>query len=77
LPLPVEADNVKLDDGVDDNNLGADQDDNTLLCSHDIEDIIGSASLCGFSPHILVAEGMHLVSSNKPASFIKADHSPT
>jgi hypothetical protein len=75
--LLVEANIVELDDNVDDDNLDANHDDGALLCFHNIDDIIRLASSHGFAPCVLVAEELHVVSSNEPTIFTESECSPT
>jgi hypothetical protein len=73
-PLPAGAGDTEVDDGIDDENLDADHDDNAPLRLHSISDILATP---GFAPRALVAEELHVVSSDKPASFAEAEHSPS
>jgi hypothetical protein len=72
--LDVIHDDVEVDDDVDDDNLDINHDDDTSLNFSNINGILG---MVGFSPHTLVAEELHVVSSNEPASFAEAEHSPS
>jgi hypothetical protein len=58
-----------VDDDVNDENLDADHDDNAPLCFHSVSDIL---VMPGFAPRALVAEELHVMSSDKPI-----DHSPS
>jgi hypothetical protein len=71
--LDVDHDDAKIDDDIDDVNLDADHDDDMLLHFHSINDILGPT---GFAPRALVAEELHMVSSDKTTSFIEAERSP-
>jgi hypothetical protein len=71
-PLPARAGNAEVDD--DDENLDADHDDDAPLHFRSMSDILATP---GFTPRALVAEELHLVSSDEPASFVEAEHSPS
>jgi hypothetical protein len=71
-PLSTGAGDTEVDDDVDDENLNADHDDDALLRFHGMSDIL---TTLGFATHALVAEELHVVSSDKPASFGEAEHS--
>jgi hypothetical protein len=71
-PLPAGAGDMEVDDDVDDENLDADHDNDALLHFHSMSDILATS---GFAPRALVAEELHVVSSNEPASFAEAEHS--
>jgi hypothetical protein len=68
---------VELDDSVNDDNLDADHDDDALLRFHDIDDIIRLALPHGFAPCVLVAEELHVVSSDELTIFTESEHSPS
>lgn len=57
--------------------LDADHDDDAPLRFRRIDNIIGPASPRGFVPRALVAEELHMVSSEEPASFAEAERSPS
>jgi hypothetical protein len=71
-PLPAGAGDTEVDDDIDDKNLDADHDDDAPLLFHSMSDILATP---GFTPRALVAEELHVVSSDKPASFTEAEHS--
>jgi hypothetical protein len=73
-PLPAGAGDTEVDDDVDDENLDADHDDDALLHFRSMSDILTTP---GFTPRALVAEELHVVSSDEPASFTEAEHSPS
>jgi hypothetical protein len=68
------AGDVKVDDDVDDENLDANHDDDTPLRFRSMSDIL---VMPGFTPRVLVAEELHVVSSNEPTSFTEAERSPS
>jgi hypothetical protein len=72
--LPARVGDVEVDNNVDDENLDADHDDNTLLCFHSMSDILVTP---GFTLHALVAEELHVVSSDEPTSFTDVEHIPS
>jgi hypothetical protein len=73
-PLPARAGDTKVDNNVDDENLDANHDDNASLRFHNMSDILMTP---GFALHALVAEELHVVSSDEPASFVEAEHNPS
>jgi hypothetical protein len=73
-PLPAGAGDAEVDNDVDDENLDADHDDNAPLRFRSMSDILMTP---GFVPHILVAEELHVVSSDEPASFDEAECIPS
>jgi hypothetical protein len=73
-PLPAGADDVEVDDGVDDKNLDADHDDDAPLRFRSMSDIPVTPR---FVPRAPVVEELHVVSSDKPPSFTEAEHSPS
>jgi hypothetical protein len=73
-PLPVGAGDAEVDDDVDDENLDADHDDDTPLRFRSMSDILVTS---WFTTRALVAEEMHVVSSDEPTSFTKAERSPS
>jgi hypothetical protein len=73
-PLPARAGDTKVDNDVDDENLDANHDDNASLRFHNMSDILTTP---GFALHALVAEELHVVSSDEPASFAEAEHNPS
>jgi hypothetical protein len=70
-PLPVGPDDTEVDKDIDDENLDANHDDNTPLHFRSMSDILMTA---GFAPRALVAEELHVMSSNEPTSFTEAKH---
>jgi hypothetical protein len=72
-PLPAGAGDTEVDDDVDDKNLDADHDDDAPLRFRSMSDILTTPE---FAPRALVAEELHVVSSDEPASFTKAEHNP-
>jgi hypothetical protein len=68
-PLPAGAGDTEV---VDDENLDANHDDNAPLCFRSMSDILATPR---FTPRALVAEELHVVSFDEPASFIEAEHS--
>jgi hypothetical protein len=70
-PLPTRADDVEVDNDVDDKNLDANHDDDAPFHFRSMSDILG---MPGFMPRALVAEELHMVSSDESASFIEAKH---
>jgi hypothetical protein len=72
-PLPARAGDTKVDNDVDDENLDANHNDNASLRFHSMSDILTTP---GFALHALVAEELHVVSSDEPASFAEAEHNP-
>jgi hypothetical protein len=73
-PLPSGAGDTEVHDDVDDENLDADHDDDALLRFHSMSDILATP---GFMPRALVAEELHVVSSDEPTSFAEAEHNPS
>jgi hypothetical protein len=71
-PLPAGANDTKVDDDIDDKNLDADHDDDAPLRFRSMSDILATP---GFTPCALVAEELHVVSSDEPTSFAEAEHS--
>jgi hypothetical protein len=72
-PLPAEHNDTEVDDDIDEDNLDADHDDDTSLRFRNINDILRTAR---FAPRALVAKELHVVSSDKSASLVEAEHSP-
>jgi hypothetical protein len=72
--LPARAGDTEVDDDVDDENLDADHDDDAPLRFRSMSDILKTP---GFTPRALVAEELHMVSSDEPASFTEAEHIPS
>jgi hypothetical protein len=70
-PLPARAGDTEVDD---DENLDADHDDDALLRFRSMSDILATP---GYAPRVLVAEELHVVSSDEPASFTEAEHNPS
>jgi hypothetical protein len=73
-PLPAGAGDTEVDDNIDDENLDADHDDDDPLRFRSMSDIL---MMPGFTPRALVAEELHVVSSDEPTSFIEAEHNPS
>jgi hypothetical protein len=73
-PLPVGAGDMEVDDDVDDENLDADHHDDAPLRFRSMSGILATP---GFAPRALVAEELHVVSSDEPASFTEAEHDPS
>jgi hypothetical protein len=71
-PLPTGASDVEVDDDVDDENLDVDHDDDALLHFRSMSDIL---VMPGFALRALVAEELHVVSSDEPASFTEVERS--
>jgi hypothetical protein len=69
-PLPAGAGDTVVDDDVDDENLDADHDNDAPLHFRSMSDIL---TMPRFAPRALVAEELHVVSSDEPASFTKAE----
>jgi hypothetical protein len=69
-PLPARAGDVKVDDDVDDENLDVDHDDDDPLHFRTMSDILATPE---FAPRALVAEELHVVSSDEPTSFAEAE----
>jgi hypothetical protein len=70
-PLPAGASDTEVDD---DENLNADHDDDAPLHFRSMSDILMTPD---FAPRKLVADELHVVSSDEPASFTEAEHSPS
>jgi hypothetical protein len=70
-PLPAGASDMEVDGDVDDENLDVDHDNDAPLRFHSMSDILMTP---GFEPHALVAEELHVVSSDEPASFTEGEH---
>jgi hypothetical protein len=68
--LPAGVGDTEVDDDIDDENLDADHDDNAPLRFGNMSNILATPE---FTPHALVAEELHMVSSNEPTSFTEAD----
>jgi hypothetical protein len=73
-PLPAGAGDAEVDDDINDENLDADHDDDAPLRFRSMSDILATPR---FTPHALVAEELHVVSSDEPTSFIEAESSPS
>jgi hypothetical protein len=69
--LPARTGDMEVDDDVDDENLDADHDDDTSLCFRSMSIILATLV---FALRALVAEELHVVSSDEPASFAEAEH---
>jgi hypothetical protein len=63
-----------VDEDVDDENLDADHNDDAPLRFRIMSDILATP---GFTPRALVAKELHVVSSDEPTSFTKAERSPS
>jgi hypothetical protein len=63
-----------VDNDIDDENLNADHDDDAPLHLRSMSDIL---AMPGFAPRALVAEELHVVSSDEPTSFTEAERSPS
>jgi hypothetical protein len=73
-PLPAGAGDAEVDDDINDENLDADHDDDAPLRFRSMSDILATSR---FAPRALVAEELHVVSSDEPTSFIEAEISPS
>jgi hypothetical protein len=73
-PLPAGAGDTEVDNDVDDKNLNADHDDDASLCFRSMSNILATP---GFTPRALVAEELHMVSSDEPTSFTEVERSPS
>jgi hypothetical protein len=73
-PLLAGACDAEVDVDVDDENLDANHDDDAPLRLHNISDILATP---GFVPRALVAEELHVVSSNERTSFAETERSPS
>jgi hypothetical protein len=69
-PLPTDDDDMEMNDDINGDNLDANHNDDALLLFCSINDILWTAE---FVPHALVAEELHVVSSDEPVSLIKAE----
>jgi hypothetical protein len=69
--LPAGAGDMEVDDDVDDENLDADHDNDAPLRFCCMSDILATPK---FTPCALVAEELHVVSSDEPTSFTEAEH---
>jgi hypothetical protein len=65
-PPPIGAGDAKVDDDVDDENLDSNHDDNAPLRFRSMSGIL---VMPGFTSRALVAEELHVVSSDEPTSF--------
>jgi hypothetical protein len=65
---------MKVNDDVDDENLDADHDHDAPLRFRSMSDILATPR---FTPRALVADELHVVSSDEPTSFVEAEHSPS
>jgi hypothetical protein len=68
--LSAMNNDTKVDNDIKDNNL----DDSTPLCFRSINDILG---MTRFASHALVADELHVVSSDELTSFNEVEHSPS
>jgi hypothetical protein len=73
-PLPARDGDMEVDDDVDDENLDANHNDVAPLRFRGMSDILATLR---FAPRALVAEELHVVSSDEPASFTEAEHNPS
>jgi hypothetical protein len=73
-PLPTGAGDTEVDNDVNDENLDADHDHDAPLRFRSMSDNLTTP---GFAPHALVAEELHVVSSDELTSFAEAEHSPS
>jgi hypothetical protein len=73
-PLPTGVGDVELDDDIDDENLDTNHNDDAPLRFRSMSNILVTP---GFMPRALVAEELHVVSSDEPISFVEAEHSPS
>jgi hypothetical protein len=69
-PLPTGASDAEVDNDVDDENLDANHNDDAPLRFRSMSDILATP---GFTPRALVAEELHVVSSDGPTSFTEAE----
>jgi hypothetical protein len=70
-PLPARANGAEVNDDIDNENLDADHDD-TPLRFRSMSDIL---TTLGFTLRALVAEELHVMSSDEPTSFAEAEPS--
>jgi hypothetical protein len=70
----LDTDHDDADDDVDVDNRDADHDDEALLYLCSINDILRTI---GFPSCALVAEELHVVSSDEPTSFVEAERCPS
>jgi hypothetical protein len=70
--LPAKNDNAEVDNDIND-NLDADHDDDASIHFRSINDIL---MMVGFAPRALVAEELHVVSSDELTSFVEVEHNP-
>jgi hypothetical protein len=68
--LDADHNTVEVDNDVDDDNL----DDSTPLCFYSINDILGMTK---FASRALVADELHVVSSDELTSFNEVERSPS
>jgi hypothetical protein len=71
-PLPAGPDDAEVDNDINDENLDVDHDDDALLHFHSMSGILTTS---GFMSRALVAEELHVVSSDEPTSFTEAERS--
>jgi hypothetical protein len=64
--LPVGASDTEVDNDIDDENMDADHDDDAPLYFRSMSDIL---TIPGFTLRALVAEELHVVSSDELTSF--------
>jgi hypothetical protein len=72
--LDANHNNAEVGDDVDNDNLDADHDDDRLLGFRSINNILRMAE---FVTRALVVEELHMVSSDEPTSFTKAERRPS
>jgi hypothetical protein len=72
--LDRDHNDAEIDDNVDDNNLDANHNNDAPLCFCSINDIL---EMTWFGSCALVAEELHVVSFDEPASFIDDERSPS
>jgi hypothetical protein len=72
--FPTEDNDAEVDDDIDDDNLDVDYDDDVVLYFRSINDILRTAE---FAPRALVAEELHVVSSDGLTSFTEVKHNPS
>jgi hypothetical protein len=70
--LHGRASDTEVDNDVDDKNLDIDHNGDAPLHFHNMSDVLVTP---GFTPCALVAEELHVVSSDEPVSFTKVEHS--
>jgi hypothetical protein len=71
-PLPARAGDTEVDNDVDDENLDANHDDDAPLRFRNMIDILATSE---FAPRALMAEELHVVSSDELTSFAETERS--